>query len=148
MTLDVKLRWNEHVRVKRKQLNLRYRKLHWLLGRHSVMSTNNKLLIYNQILKPIWTYGLQLWGCATKCHKAVISKFQNKVLREIVNAPRFYRTDRLHKDLGVSTVEEEIKKHAQRHDLRLARHPNVEATRLNRNARRRRLRRTVPSDLV
>jgi hypothetical protein len=30
--------------------------MYWLL------STNNKLFIYKAILKPIWTYGIQLWG--------------------------------------------------------------------------------------
>jgi hypothetical protein len=37
----------------------------WLLGRKSKFSLKkNKTLIYKCILKPIWTYGIQLWGCA------------------------------------------------------------------------------------
>jgi hypothetical protein len=28
----------------------------------SKLSTSSKLLIYKTILKPIWTYGIQLWG--------------------------------------------------------------------------------------
>ena len=48
MTLDVKLHWNEHVKIN--------------------MSIYNKLLIYeyNQILQPIWTYGAQLWKCTSE----------------------------------------------------------------------------------
>jgi hypothetical protein len=29
------------------------------------LSTSNKLLIYKTILKPIWIYGIQLWGPAS-----------------------------------------------------------------------------------
>jgi hypothetical protein len=29
------------------------------------LSTSNRLLIYKTILKPIWTYGIQLWGTAS-----------------------------------------------------------------------------------
>jgi hypothetical protein len=32
--------------------------MHWLLGRKSQLSTNNKLLLYKTILKLIWTYGI------------------------------------------------------------------------------------------
>jgi hypothetical protein len=28
------------------------------------MEGENKVLLYKAILKPIWTYGIELWGCA------------------------------------------------------------------------------------
>ena len=34
---------------------------------------------YKQALKPIWTYGIQLWGCAKKSNINIIKTFQNKV---------------------------------------------------------------------
>ena len=37
---------------------------HWRIGRKSKLTTENKLLMYKAILKPIWSYGVQLWGCA------------------------------------------------------------------------------------
>jgi hypothetical protein len=45
-------------------LNLKVRQMSWLLGRKSKLSLENKTLIYKCILKPIWTYGIQLWGYA------------------------------------------------------------------------------------
>jgi hypothetical protein len=36
--------------------------MYWLLGHTSKLSTSHKHLIYKTILKPIWTYGIQLWG--------------------------------------------------------------------------------------
>jgi hypothetical protein len=43
-------------------LGITLTKMYWLLGRKSKLSTSIKLLIYKTTLKPIWTYGIQLWG--------------------------------------------------------------------------------------
>jgi len=58
--LDRKLTWPKHISAKRKQLDLKLRKLYWIIGRKSQLSLSNKLLVYKTILKPIWTYGIQL----------------------------------------------------------------------------------------
>jgi hypothetical protein len=63
MTLDAKLRWKAHVKKKKEELELKYRKMYWLMGRYSALSIYNKLMLHQQVLKPIWTYGIQLWGC-------------------------------------------------------------------------------------
>jgi hypothetical protein len=57
--------WHKHIFTKRKQPGLILTKMHWLLGAKSQLSTTNKLLLYKTILKPIWTYGIQLWGTAS-----------------------------------------------------------------------------------
>jgi hypothetical protein len=41
MTLDAKLRLKEHVKKKTEELNIKYRKIKWLLGRTSQLSTQN-----------------------------------------------------------------------------------------------------------
>jgi hypothetical protein len=64
--LDRKLTWREHNTKKRKQLDLKTRELKWLIGKNSPLSLENKLLIYKTVLKPVWTYGIALWGCASK----------------------------------------------------------------------------------
>lgn len=125
MTLDAKLRWKEHIKKKKKELEIKYRKLHWLIGRNSTVSIGNKVLLYNQILKPTWTYGIQLWGCAKKTNVDIIQRFQNKVLRNIVNAPWFIRNTDLHRDLKVESVNSEILKHAKKHKERLKEHVNL-----------------------
>ena len=39
--------------------------MYWLISRNSnKLSLNKNLLLYKAILKPIWTYGIQLWGKA------------------------------------------------------------------------------------
>jgi hypothetical protein len=63
--LDRRLTWHKHIFANRKQLGLTLTKMHWLLGCQSKLSTNNKLLLYKPILKPILIYGIQLWGTAS-----------------------------------------------------------------------------------
>jgi len=103
--------------------------MYWLLGRNSSLTICNKLLLYKQILKLIWTYGIQLWGC-TKQSNVKIQTIQNKVLRNIINAPWYINNINIHKDLKVESVYNEIKKFASSHEKQLHHHVNVEAIQL------------------
>jgi hypothetical protein len=64
--------------MKRKQIELKVKELYWLLGRKSQLSIEHKLLIYKTITKPIWTYGIEIWGCTSKSNQAVLQKAQSK----------------------------------------------------------------------
>lgn len=148
MTLDTRLRWKEHVKKKREELGLKYRKMYWLLGRNSQLSMQNKILIYNQILKPVWLYGIQLWGCAKQQHIKSIQTFQNKVLRNMVNAPWYVRNSDIHRDLGIPYVTSEIQRFAGKHEARLHKHVNLEAIQLlDNDGLVRRLKRKKPFEL-
>jgi hypothetical protein len=85
--LDSKLTWRHHIFTKRKQLGLALTKMYWLLGRRSQLSLSNKLLLYKFILKPNWTYGIQLWGTASTSNIEILERFQSKTLRLLVDAP-------------------------------------------------------------
>jgi len=100
------------------------------MGRQSAMSTHNKLVLYKQILKPVWTYGIQLWGCAKPSNINVIQRFQNRVLKNIVGKPWYLRNADLHRDLRMDMVTAEIKRFARKHEERLRHHNNVEAIQL------------------
>jgi hypothetical protein len=148
MILDAKLRWKPHVKKQQEELKLKYRKMYWLMSRSSALSVYNKLMLY-QLVKPIWTYGIQLLGCTSQSNKNIIQRLQNRVLRDIVDAPWYIRNDNLRKDLSVETINSVIKKYAQRHKKRLHRHNNVEALQLLDNGHLvRRLHRTKPFELV
>ena len=149
MTLDTKLRWKEHIKKKRIELDIRLSKLYWLLGRKSKLSVYNKLLFYNQVLKPVWTYGIQLWGCTCKNNISIIQRFQNRALRIITNCPWYVRDADLHRDTGIQPVADVIQQFADAHNLRLSSHVNDEAFKLfNRPTTSRRLKRKLPQDLV
>ena len=72
--------WKTHILMKRNQLSIR------LHDKNSKMSLENKILIYKAILKPVWTYGVQLWGVAAQSNIDIIQRVQSKVLRIITNA--------------------------------------------------------------
>jgi len=149
MTLDAKLKWKEHIKIKKNELELKLQNLNWLMGRNSVLPTHCKLTLYNQVLKPVWTYGAQLWGCSKKSNIDIIQRFQNKALRTIVNAPWYIRNFDLHRDLKVPSVNQAIVKCANAHHEKLGQHSNAEASQLlNVNGLRRRLHRTKPFDLL
>lgn len=149
MTLDTKLRWKVHVKKKKEQLNLKYKSMYWMLGRRSGLTVQNKVLIYQQVLKPIWTYGIQLWGCTKKSNRECLEVFQNKVLRSIVNAPWYSRNEDIRRDLNVESVSAEIARFAKKHEDRLHQHVNLEALQLLDNTCLvRRLKRTKPFELV
>jgi hypothetical protein len=61
--------------------------MYWLIGRSSRLSLPNKLLLYKSILKPIWTYGIQLWGTASTSNIEILGRFESKALLIIVDAP-------------------------------------------------------------
>ena len=119
------------------------------MNRYSTFSVYNKLLLYQQVLKPVWTYGIQLWGCTSENNRSIIQRCQNKVLRGIVDAHWYVRNDNLHKDLNVETVNEIMKKQARSHEQRLQQHPNPEVLQLLDTTNViRRLKRTKPFELV
>jgi hypothetical protein len=143
-----RLTWWKHIFNKRKQLGLKLRQLYWIFGRRSQLSAKSKLLIYNAILKPIWSYGISLWGTTSNSNLEILQRFQNKVLGEIVDAPWYVPNTVLHKDFSVSTVREEIKKCSVKYSHRLQVHPNELATSLiNYDDEVRRLKRFKPTDV-
>ena len=42
--------------------------MYWLTSRNSKLSIENKLKICKTIIKPIWAYGIPLWGTAAMSH--------------------------------------------------------------------------------
>ena len=80
---------------------------------------------------------------------AIIQRFQNKVLRAIVNAPWYVRNADLHRDLKMEMVTAEIKRFSRKHEERLHHHDNVEAIQLLDNSEMlRRLKITKPFEIA
>jgi hypothetical protein len=77
----------------------------WLLGRTSQLSIQKNILVYSQVIKLVWAYGIELWGCAGRSNIQRIQRY-NKVLRGIVNVPWYARNSDIHMDLDIRTVTE------------------------------------------
>jgi hypothetical protein len=69
----------------------------------------NALLICKAVLKPIWTYGIQLWGTGSSSNIEILHRFQFKALPPILNAPWYIKSHRIREDLHMNTVLSEIK---------------------------------------
>ena len=130
MHLDSRLNWKHHVRQKKIQIKEKMRKLYWLVGAHSELTIENKRLLYVAIIKPIWIYGIQLWGCASKSNIDVIQRCQNIAFRTITAAYRFERNNAIHRDMMLPTIADEIQRFARKHEMRLDHHINPLAIQL------------------
>jgi uncharacterized protein YeeX (DUF496 family) len=122
--------------------------MYWFLGRNSELSIHNEIILYKKGIRPVWSYGIQLCGCESYPNIQVIQRYQNKVLKYIVNGLWYVRNSD-HRDLGIETVTDIIAKFAKTHEKRLQDHINIEASRLlNVNNITRRLKRKKPFELV
>jgi hypothetical protein len=146
--LDSKLTWRPHIKAKRLHLNIKTLKMNWLLGRKSQLSLNNKLTIYKVILKPIWTYAIELWGCAKPTNIRILQNYQSKLLRTMTNAPWYVSNRTLHDDLNVPYITEVLHSQAVKYRIKIRHHSNNLIQPLTRHQTTpRRLKRLWPEDL-
>jgi hypothetical protein len=109
------------------------------------LSLPNKLLLYKTILKPIWTYGIQLWGTASSSNIEILERFQSKALRLIVDAPWYVSNIHIRHDHQLPSIKEEISLFSLRYYNRLTTHPNDQVLALMAIPGTRRLRRHAPN---
>ena len=95
----------------------------WLIGKNSPLPLENKILFYKTILKPIWTNGIELWGCVSKSNIAIMQRYQSKLLRNITNAPWYVTNHTLPSDLQIPYVRTVIHDRINKHRITLASHP-------------------------
>jgi hypothetical protein len=97
--------------------------------------------------KPIWTYGIQLWGTTSNSNIEILEGFQSKVLRLIVDSPWYVSNSVIRNDLQVPTVKEEISQFSSRYNVRIIIIIIIIAS-LTEPPIQRRLRRYWPHDLL
>jgi hypothetical protein len=123
--LDSTLTWHKQIFARRKQLRITITKTYWLLGWKSKLSTINKLLIYKTIFKPIWTYGLELWGTAFTSNTEILERFHSKAFHMIVEAPWYMPNTFIRRDLQIPRVKEEIRRYSSQYNSRLTPHTQM-----------------------
>jgi hypothetical protein len=75
-----------------------------LLMNNKHTNLNMKLLMYKYLIKPIWTYGLQLWGNAKKSNINRLQVFKNIALRKLMNSLLYVSNYTLHTYLKIKSV--------------------------------------------
>jgi hypothetical protein len=90
----------------------------------TLLLIETKLLIYKAVIKPIWSYGIELWCCASKSNIVFMQRSQSKILRAIANAPWYVTNHTLHTDFNVPYVSEFKHERINNHHNNLEAHPN------------------------
>jgi hypothetical protein len=132
---------------KTEKLRITYTKKDWLLGRKSKLPTSNKLLMYKTILKPIWTYGIQLWGMASASNIEILEHFQSKALHMKVDAPCYVPNMVIRRNLQIRTVKEEFRRYSSQCSARINTYPSDLIVNLRELPYNRRLWRHLPNYL-
>ena len=78
----------------------------------------------NSISHSMWTYGIQLWGCAKPSHTQILQRFQSKILRSLADALWYVSNLQLHSDLRIPFVAAEISRSSLLYHRRLTGHHN------------------------
>jgi hypothetical protein len=73
----------------------------------------------------VWTYEIQLWGCAKLSHTQILQRLQSKTLRSLANATWYVSNLQLNTDLGIPFVAAEIRRSSLLYHRRLAGHHNA-----------------------
>jgi hypothetical protein len=107
--LDRRLTWNTHVTKTRQKLKTRFYQLKRLLDSRSRLQLSRKLTLYKTMIKPIWTYGVALWGSAKPSHTKRIQAIQNRILRTITQCPFYVSNTTLHNDMKLPLVTDTAK---------------------------------------
>jgi hypothetical protein len=112
------------------------------------MSLDSKVLLFRTIIKPICTYGIELWGCASKSSITIMQRRQSKILRMITNAPWYVTNQTLHEDLNVPYITEIIQERSIKHYEKIKIHSNTTLWPLLEQQHRRKLKKSWPVDLI
>jgi hypothetical protein len=71
-----------------------------------------KVMIFKFV--PIWTYGIELWGCGKPSNTKILQSFQSKILRMISGAPWYVSNQTLHEDFKIPLIQNVITVQIQR----------------------------------
>ena len=98
--------------------------LQHLLDKRSKLPIHYKRLIYMTIIRPLWTYGVELWGSTKPSNSSRIQSLQSKILRKILNAPYFVTNQVIHQDLNIPYVADLARTRYRSFHNKLLNHPN------------------------
>ena len=120
----------------------------WLINARSQLSLDSKLTVYKAILRPIWAYGIDLWGCSKPSNTKILQTFQSKMLRMISSAAWYVSNQTLHRDFEIPYITEVVRINANKYKNSSTEHSNQLIRALLNPSVDRRLKRLWPEDLA
>jgi reverse transcriptase-like protein/endonuclease/exonuclease/phosphatase family protein len=124
ITFDRSLTWKPHITKTRQKATAAHKSLLPLLGRHSQLNTRNKLLLYKSTIQPIMSYASVAWGYAARSHINTLQSFENRIIRNAVNAPWYVRNSQIRREFKISDFQTVIKDRAKKLYLIAENHDN------------------------
>ncbi|CAG4983655.1 unnamed protein product [Parnassius apollo] len=125
MHLDRRLTWQKHIWSKRKALDTKLRSMYWLIGKKSQLTNESNIAVYKTILKPVWAYGIELWGTASNSNIEILERFQTKAIRSMFNIPKCIHYKYILHYLRLNTVKQEIAARSLKYQQKLTSHVNA-----------------------
>lgn len=106
MQLDRRLTHGHHVNFLIGKSEKALRALYPLINRKSKISTQNKLILFKSIFRPIFSYASPVWGNCAATHIKKIQLHQNKILKMMLNLPRRTPTSVLHEIAAIESFSD------------------------------------------
>ncbi|GFV70640.1 hypothetical protein TNCV_3842211 [Trichonephila clavipes] len=73
--------------------------------------SDNKVLLFTAVMRPILAYGCLVWGYAAKTNINILDTVQNSTIRMIVKATRYMRNDDIRKAIKINSLNLTSKKY-------------------------------------
>lgn len=108
VTLDQKLRFTDHINDTRARATRCMSALYPLIGRGSLLSIRNKLLLYKTIIRPIITYASPIWCSTAMTNRKHLQILQNKCLKIILKLHWRTPTTEVHERANLKTIADYI----------------------------------------
>ena len=113
VTLDKRLTWSPYIDQVMENASQRLEVLGSLLDRRSGLSTRNGVLLYRQLICPVWM-------SAARSHIWKQQALQSKCLRIATGASWYISNRQIHEDLGVPFFADHIRALTESFDSKLA----------------------------
>lgn len=81
--------------------------------------------MHKSIIRPVRTYGIQLWGSIKPSNAKKLQLFQSICFRLVTSSPWYFTNNNLHKDLKISTLDQLIKLYYFKLHIKLNSHSNL-----------------------
>ena len=108
VTLDSRLAWAPAIEARTRLAYPALRKIYPLISRNSKLRKEIKVTLYKVCIRPVITYGHQVWAAAAKSHIQKTQRVQNKFLRIILNKARGTSINKLHELANIQPIGDYI----------------------------------------
>lgn len=108
LLMDSKLKFDKHINMSLTKCDKLTRSLYALVKRQSRLQLHNKLLLFKGVFRAVLSYGSPAWMTCAATHRRRLQLKQNKLLKMILNRAPWYRTEDLHVEANMETVDQFI----------------------------------------